>query len=92
MITVCPPNVAYKTTTVYCATLPFPITQIFRQLIPLKADGSPKPDRSQAKWPRISRNNFIELCEELAVEDEKVFEHLFTALGLPSTGPIPTAP
>ena len=54
----------------------------FRQLIPLKADGSPKPDRSQAKWPRISRNNFIELCEELAVEDEKVFEHLFTTLGL----------
>mgnify|MGYP002743470946 CR=1 FL=1 len=54
----------------------------FRDLIIWKADGTPKPDRSQAKWPRISRNNFIELCEELAVEDEKVFENLFTTLGL----------
>ena len=54
----------------------------FRDLITWKADGTPKPDRSQAKWPRISRNNFIELCEELAVEDEKVFENLFTTLGL----------
>ena len=30
----------------------------------------------------VSRQNFIELCEELAVEDEKVFEALFTRLGL----------
>lgn len=54
----------------------------FRALIPTGADGSPKPDRSQGKWPRISRSDFIELCEELAVEDEKVFKRLFTTLGL----------
>ncbi|MEZ5167582.1 MAG: valine--tRNA ligase [Acidimicrobiales bacterium] len=30
----------------------------------------------------ISRPNFIELCHELAVEDEKVFEGLFRRLGL----------
>ena len=59
-----------------------PDNDSFRDLITWKADGTPKPDRSQAKWPRISCNNFIELCEELAVEDEKVFENLFTTLGL----------
>jgi valyl-tRNA synthetase len=30
----------------------------------------------------ISRPNFIELCEELVLEDEKVFEDLFRRLGL----------
>jgi valyl-tRNA synthetase len=30
----------------------------------------------------ISRRNFIELCQELTVEDEKVFEHLWRTLGL----------
>lgn len=41
-----------------------------------------KPAKNQRDWPRISRGNFIELCETLATEDEKVFEHLFTTLGL----------
>lgn len=41
-----------------------------------------KPARNQRDWDVISRQNFIELCEELAVEDEKVFEHLFMTLGL----------
>ena len=41
-----------------------------------------KPAKNQRDWPRISRGNFIELCEELATEDEKVFEQLFTTLGL----------
>ncbi|WHS51318.1 valine--tRNA ligase [Rothia sp. SD9660Na] len=41
-----------------------------------------KPAKNQRDWPRISRQNFIELCEILAVEDEKVFEELFTTLGL----------
>jgi valyl-tRNA synthetase len=30
----------------------------------------------------ISRPNFIDLCEELVIEDEKAFEHLFETLGL----------
>jgi len=30
----------------------------------------------------ISRPNFIELCEELTAEDEKIFEDLFRRLGL----------
>ena len=41
-----------------------------------------KPAKNQRDWDVISRKNFIELCEELAVEDEKVFEDLFTRLGL----------
>lgn len=41
-----------------------------------------KPAKNQRDWDVVSRRNFIELCEELAVEDEKVFEHLFTTLGL----------
>ncbi|RKQ36539.1 valine--tRNA ligase [Kocuria tytonis] len=41
-----------------------------------------KPARNQRDWDVVSRQNFIELCEELAVEDEKVFEHLFSTLGL----------
>lgn len=41
-----------------------------------------QPAKNQRDWPRISRRNFIELCEALATEDEKVFERLFTTLGL----------
>jgi valyl-tRNA synthetase len=40
------------------------------------------PAKNQRDWDVVSRKNFIELCEELAVEDEKVFEHLFSTLGL----------
>jgi valyl-tRNA synthetase len=35
-----------------------------------------------AKRESISRRNFIELCQELTIEDEKVFEHLWRTLGL----------
>src|SRR3954470_1043119 len=38
--------------------------------------------KNQRDFDVISRRNFIELCEELAVEDELVFEHLFQTLGL----------
>ena len=41
-----------------------------------------KPAKNQRDWDVVSRRNFIELCEQLAVEDEKVFEHLFKTLGL----------
>ncbi|MFQ4149113.1 valine--tRNA ligase [Arthrobacter sp. LAPM80] len=40
------------------------------------------PAKNQRDFDVVSRRNFIELCEELAVEDEKVFEHLFQTLGL----------
>ncbi|WP_312180384.1 valine--tRNA ligase [Arthrobacter sp.] len=38
--------------------------------------------KNQRDFDVVSRRNFIELCEELAVEDEKVFENLFSTLGL----------
>jgi len=41
-----------------------------------------KPEKNQRDWDAISRQNFIELCETLTVEDEKVFEDLFSRLGL----------
>ena len=41
-----------------------------------------KPAKNQRDWDQVSRRNFIELCERLAVEDEKVFEDLFARLGL----------
>ena len=41
--------------------------------------GDPPKDH---KAVPISRPNFIELCEELTAEDEKVFEDLFRRLGL----------
>ncbi|MCW1249991.1 valine--tRNA ligase [Acaricomes phytoseiuli] len=41
-----------------------------------------EPAKNERDFVQISRRNFIELCEELAVEDEKVFEDLFTTLGL----------
>jgi valyl-tRNA synthetase len=40
--------------------------------------GKPDPKRQVS----ISRPNFIELCEQLVVEDEKVFEALWRTLGL----------
>ncbi|MCC3279018.1 valine--tRNA ligase [Arthrobacter sp. zg-Y40] len=41
-----------------------------------------KAAKNQRDFDVVSRRNFIELCEELAVEDEKVFEDLFSTLGL----------
>jgi valyl-tRNA synthetase len=43
--------------------------------------GDPKAIKKRREIS-ISRPNFIELCHELAVEDEKVFEGLFRRLGL----------
>src|SRR3954451_17134480 len=50
--------------------------------LPYQPDLTPpeKPDPKQ-QVP-ISRPNFIELCEELVQEDEKVFEQLWRTLGL----------
>ncbi|TKV29963.1 valine--tRNA ligase [Arthrobacter sp. NamB2] len=41
-----------------------------------------EPPKNQRDFDAVSRRTFIELCEELAVEDEKVFENLFSTLGL----------
>ena len=41
------------------------------------------PPREEQKEPvRISRPNFVELCHELAAEDERAFEESFRRLGL----------
>ncbi len=49
-------------------------------------DADFQPPEKPAKNPRdfvaVSRQNFIELCERLAVDDEKVFEDLFRSIGL----------
>jgi valyl-tRNA synthetase len=49
-------------------------------------DPSFAPPESAAKNDRdfvnVSRRNFVELCERLTVEDEKVFEELWRRLGL----------
>ncbi|GAB3527506.1 valine--tRNA ligase [Arthrobacter monumenti] len=52
--------------------------------LPYDPDYTPpaKPAKNDRDFEQVSRRNFIELCEELAVDDEKVFENLFTTLGL----------
>jgi valyl-tRNA synthetase len=40
------------------------------------------PDKPPKPPVSVSRPNFIELCEKLTAEDEKVFEHLWRFLGL----------
>lgn len=40
------------------------------------------PAKNERDFVQVSRRNFIELCEQLAIHDEKVFENLFTTLGL----------
>ncbi len=52
--------------------------------VPYNPDYQPPaaPAKNQRDFDVVSRRNFIELCETLAVEDEKVFENLFSTLGL----------
>ena len=41
------------------------------------------PDKPEPKRPvPVSRRNFVELCDQLVVEDEKVYESLWRTLGL----------
>jgi valyl-tRNA synthetase len=50
--------------------------------LPYDATFTP-PDKPDPKRPvPIDRPNFVELCERLVIEDEKVFEDLWRALGL----------
>ena len=49
----------------------------------LPYDPSFAPPEKPAKQPiSVSRPNFIELCNRLTVEDERIFEHLWKYLGL----------
>jgi valyl-tRNA synthetase len=41
-----------------------------------------KPEKKRQDYDAISRRNFVELCEQLTAEDEKVFEGLYRQLGL----------
>ncbi|OFT41110.1 valine--tRNA ligase [Arthrobacter sp. HMSC06H05] len=52
--------------------------------VPYDPDYQPpaQPAKNQRDWDAISRHNFIDLCLKLSEEDEKVFEDLFTRLGL----------
>ena len=59
---------------------------------PPQQGGDGKSIKAADQQP-ISRANFIELCDELTVEDEKAFESLFrTARAVGSTGTSTTAP
>ena len=51
---------------------------------PYDAEFAPpsKPASSRSKFARVNRQNFIELCERLTKEDEKVFEALWRNLGI----------
>ena len=50
--------------------------------LPYDADFTPPEKPDPKKQVPISRPNFIELCERLVEEDEKVFESLWRTLGL----------
>ena len=50
--------------------------------LPYDPDFTPPEKPDPKKQVPISRRNFIELCNELVVEDEKVFEKLWRTLGL----------
>ena len=49
--------------------------------LPYDASFTPPSEPGKTQLP-ISRRNFVELCERLTVEDEKVFEQLWRRLGL----------
>ncbi|MFJ5925021.1 valine--tRNA ligase [Kitasatospora sp. NPDC092948] len=49
--------------------------------LPYEPDFTPPENPVKQQIP-VSRRNFIELCERLTVEDEKVFERLWRRLGL----------
>ncbi|HET8717845.1 MAG TPA: valine--tRNA ligase [Nocardioidaceae bacterium] len=50
--------------------------------LPYDPDFTPPEKPDPKKQVPISRPNFVELCERLVVEDEKVFESLWRRLGL----------
>jgi valyl-tRNA synthetase len=50
--------------------------------LPYDADFTPPAKPDPKKQVPVSRPNFVELCEQLVEEDEKVFESLWRTLGL----------
>jgi valyl-tRNA synthetase len=50
--------------------------------LPYEPDFTPPAEPDPKRQQPVSRPNFVELCEELAQEDEKVFESLWRSLGL----------
>ncbi|MDD2857417.1 MAG: valine--tRNA ligase [Candidatus Nanopelagicales bacterium] len=50
--------------------------------LPYDPDFTPPAQPDAKQQVAISRRNFIQLCEQLTVEDEVVFEHLWRRLGL----------
>ena len=50
--------------------------------LPYDPDFTPPNEPDPKRQVPISRPNFVELCERLVVEDEKVFEDLWRTLGL----------
>lgn len=50
--------------------------------LPYEADYTPPEKPDPKRQTPISRRNFIELCNELVEQDEKVFEQLWRTLGL----------
>ena len=50
--------------------------------LPYDPDFTPPADPDPKRQVPVSRRNFIDLCNELVVEDEKVFERLWRTLGL----------
>jgi valyl-tRNA synthetase len=50
--------------------------------LPYEPDFTPPAEPDPKRQVSISRRNFIDLCNELVVEDEKVFERLWRTLGL----------
>jgi valyl-tRNA synthetase len=50
--------------------------------LPYEPDFTPPEKPDPKRQVPISRPNFVELCEQLAEEDEKVFESLWRTLGL----------
>ena len=69
--TACRPSVGCRTTSACAATRRCRTTR--------PSSRRPKPGKNQLP---ISRRNFVELCERLTIEDEKVFEQLWRRLGL----------
>ena len=70
--TACRPSAACRTTSACAAT----------RRCPTSADFTPPEKPDPKRQVAISRPNFIELCEQLVVEDEKAFEALWRQLGL----------
>ena len=50
--------------------------------LPYDASYEPPAKPDEKRQVPISRRNFVELCERLTIEDEKVFEQLWRRLGL----------